>query len=816
MRQGPTHKPGLFVDPPVAEASSPTGPRLTWSFLVRFVPTTLVLIGGLTMAFLDHRDQEMDLVVGLADQALSAQDRRIQTTLRAIRADMGALLESNEITDFVNEESPASRAALTAELSRVAKWRGRYDQLRVLGLQGREVLRVHMVNRRPVAVPDAELQDKSDRYYFREALSLPRGVLYVSPVDLNVEGNQVEMPPRPVLRVAAPVMDAGGRAWGVLVLNYRAQELIDDFLAIGSSAPGDPMLVDGDGYWLAAPDPDDEWGGSLPGRGDRSLAARHPVSWRAIAGAVGGTVRTDEGLYVFRTLASNGRVPLDSVSPVATDGETPGGASQVLKLMRFVPQDELQRRSGATWALRIGAVLVLLSALGSWLLGRAAQRRAVVMERLAQSEEAQGRQLQLTETLLTALPVGVFFKDRELQYRGCNDAFLRLVGRDRDAVIGTRSSESLPLDFATRCERSDEALFAGESTFESEADIEGPGGEQRHMLTTKALLKNPEGDTWGLIGVVADVTERRRSEDLVRLYAEVFQHSADGIMITDARNRIVSVNRALCQTTGYTEEELIGRDPKMLRSELTDSALYRELWETIQREGWWQGEMQNKRKSGELRHEQVTISTVRDHVGAVHRYIAIYTDITERKENEERLRWLAHHDALTGLANRNLLEERAAYSLLRAPRDEQQVALLVIDLDRFKHVNDTLGHAKGDQLLAQVAERLSLCVRRTDTVARLGGDEFAVLLPDVHKPEDAAQVAEKIVEQLSRQFELGEDRAEIGASVGVSIAPDHGSNLAALTKAADAAMYRVKARGRNGYALCEAPPAAEGLPAAQA
>jgi diguanylate cyclase (GGDEF)-like protein/PAS domain S-box-containing protein len=286
-----------------------------------------------------------------------------------------------------------------------------------------------------------------------------------------------------------------------------------------------------------------------------------------------------------------------------------------------------------------------------------------------------------------------------------------------------------------------------------------------------------------------------------KLTARVFENAAEGVMITAPDGTILDVNRAFTQVTGYTREEAVGSTPRLLKSGRHDEQFYLRIWEALRREGHWNGEIWNRRKNGETYPEWLSINVVEDEAGAVSHYVALFSDITTTKRNEERLDRLAHYDPLTGLPNRTLFRERLEQALALAERRGAPLGLLFIDLDRFKMVNDTLGHGAGDQLLAEVARRLRRCLRRSDTAARLSGDEFVTILAEVDGAEGAKEVARKILTTMAYPFEVGGQEVFVTTSIGIAIYPHHGTDAESLVKAADLAMYDAKERGRNNYRL---------------
>ncbi|KTG17706.1 hypothetical protein AUR63_08020 [Guyparkeria sp. XI15] len=291
------------------------------------------------------------------------------------------------------------------------------------------------------------------------------------------------------------------------------------------------------------------------------------------------------------------------------------------------------------------------------------------------------------------------------------------------------------------------------------------------------------------------------SERNLQLAEKVIQTSLEGIMVTDAKGRIMRVNPAFTDLTGYQPEEVIGQSPSVLQSGRHDKAFYDRMWTTLSREGQWRGEIWNRRKNGEIYPELLTITAITDEAGEITHYAALFSDISELKENERRIRHLAYYDPLTGLPNRRLFRDRLDLAIAHAHRSEGRLAVLFIDLDHFKTINDTLGHAVGDELLEQVAAKLTGCLREDDSVARTGGDEFLALLPEIEDFEPVADVAQRIIDSLSEPVELRGRELVIGCSIGVAFYPEDGQSGEELVKHADIAMYRAKQSGRNTYSL---------------
>ena len=325
-------------------------------------------------------------------------------------------------------------------------------------------------------------------------------------------------------------------------------------------------------------------------------------------------------------------------------------------------------------------------------------------------------------------------------------------------------------------------------------------GETLWVRERAELRRDARGNLLAGLGTVQDVTEHKLAVESVRQAATVFENTGDGVMIADADNRIIAVNRAFTVITGYTPDEVIGQTPRLLRSGRHGEAYYRAMWDGVHDAGHWQGEIWNRRKNGELFPELLTLSVVRDDRGKVTNYVGVFSDISRMKETEARLQHLAHYDALTDLPNRVLLNLRLAHGVERVHRSGELLAVLFLDIDRFKNVNDSLGHPVGDELLIEIARRLRSRIRAEDTLARLGGDEFVILLDRVRHANDVADFAQEIIDLLNQSFQLASGQEVfVGASIGISLYPLDTEDATQLISDADAALYQAKEAGRNVY-----------------
>lgn len=337
-------------------------------------------------------------------------------------------------------------------------------------------------------------------------------------------------------------------------------------------------------------------------------------------------------------------------------------------------------------------------------------------------------------------------------------------------------------------------VFAGKG--EQLVEFEWSQAQQKRRTWEARVILREQDE---VVMVIRDITLRKQQEAELRLWGKVFEGSNEAILITDAQLNIILVNKTYEKIMGYTESEVLGVDTATVGARLHSHSFFRNLVHILKERGHWQGELINKRKDGEKFPTWYSISQVLNADGQPENYIAIFSDISERKKSRERIDFLAHHDSLTELPNRALLNDRLEMAINTAKRRGEKVGLLFIDLDRFKNINDSLGHTAGDQILRQTAARLSAAVRTDDTVARLGGDEFVVLLPRVRDERSLVEVAIKLREELLLPYILEDMPLHLSPSMGIAVYPDDGDNPNTLIKNADAAMYLAKEKGRNNY-----------------
>lgn len=692
--------------------------------------------------------------------------------------------QSKVIEDNLTRQLVAINLALESIISELPFWAGRPDG-RERAIRSLESMEAAMSTVRTFLVLDAKgtvtLSSREEligrnffqREYFQAPLrSLNPKIFYISSPFKTVLGNFV-------INVSRTIVGPHGEFAGVV---SAAVDPVDIQILLNSVRYADDMrtmLVHGDGQIFVSQPALAEVIGknvSVPGSFFRQhLESNRPVSYfKGIAISTG-----DRRLPVLRT-----------IQPAALAMDKP----LVVSVSRgwdalFAPWQRDVRSQLLGYLL-----VVLLSSVGLFIfLGQRARQR-LSDQRLKLATEATG--------------VGIWELDLKSRRYHWDPAMFDLLGLDPQTV-STLNNDWQRLLLPGELQRMKDATRAtikqGQA-FDLTFQIRRKDGQVRFMRN-RAVLHNDGFDASSrLIGTTEDVTERKMRETDLRIAATAFE-SHESMVITDAQGVILRVNRAFTDFFGYTAEEALGQTTRILQSGRHDPAFYAALWTGVKRDGTWQGEIWDRRKNGEVFPNWLSITAVRNDDGVVTNFVATHTDITLRKAAEDEIRHLAFYDPLTGLPNRRLLQDRLQQAVVHAKRGDHRLALMFIDLDKFKPVNDEFGHMAGDELLQAVAHRLEVCVRESDTVARIGGDEFVVLLPGIEAVQDALGVAEKIHAALKQPFALPEgQKVNISSSSGIAIYPEHGRDEATLTSHADAAMYQAKTAGRDRFVLFQDAP----------
>ncbi|MDG4719041.1 MULTISPECIES: diguanylate cyclase domain-containing protein [Thalassospira] len=630
------------------------------SFMVCFAPLSAVFLlvvsllaweGSLVREKVISDDQRYAL-----EKSISVLRERIDIVV----SDLLILSESQQVDAVIS--GTANLHQLADEFAIFSLRRGIYDQIRFLDLEGKEVVRVNYGSGIPFAVPQRELQDKSDRPYFRLAENAPRGTIYISGVDLNEEFGQIEKPIKPVIRLSAPVFDKFGERHGVVVLNMRAAPIFADVVQALQLDDAEPFVLDDDGGWILGGEEGENWSEDLTGKAIK-IGDRLPQAWESMQLGLQ-SFRVDSGFYSVQRL---------DVSDLLL-------ARNSLRSLSVIYGSDEEKSSRLN--LYVGARLPV-----------------DVLDKLLWPERG------------TLIIVSL--------------AFLFLIAIGSAAYAWTRQNQIV-------------------ASFDA------------------------------------------------RLSEQVLRASKNSVVVADQEGTILKVNPGFTAMTGYLPNEAVGKPLSFLRAQRENAEALDEILMSARANGIWEGEVRNRRKGGDFFYSNVVISAITDPTTSEVNFVEMGLDISRHMENAQELWRQANHDALTGLPNRLLFEDRLEVACGHAENEGHSVALLYIDLDGFKPVNDRYGHEIGDQVLRKVGERIKNTIRQGDTVARLGGDEFAVIADDVKGRDEAEWVAQKIAASVQRPIEIDALSITVGASIGLAIFPQDCKETVALLGLADEKMYQQK------------------------
>ncbi|HSI23085.1 MAG TPA: EAL domain-containing protein [Methylophilaceae bacterium] len=490
-----------------------------------------------------------------------------------------------------------------------------------------------------------------------------------------------------------------------------------------------------------------------------------------------------------------GKPALFAAEPVVEEVVLPGGGAW--ELAGYPSAGWGKVTQGLLMLRATGVAICLLAGLMTFSLMRNMRLRRENEQRLSESES----RLRQRNLALSATSQGVLVADKSKIITYANDAASRLTGYARNELIGNSCSMLQGPETSPETVAEMRAMLNAEQAFNGEILNYRKDGTPFWNELSITPVFDAQQRISQFVGVLRDVTERRQAEDALRVAAIVFE-AQEGMMVTDADTVIQRVNQSFTRITGYSAEEVIGKSPEFLKSGKHDAEFFRGMWGKIARDGYWQGEIWNRRKNGEIYLQWLTITAVASTQGAITHYVAGFFDITNIRDTEEKVRRLAFYDPLTLLPNRRLMIDRLSQALPASMRSNAYGAVLFIDLDDFKTLNDTRGHDVGDMLLVQVAQRLLGCVRETDTVSRFGGDEFVIMIENLGSDERTAAaqaelIGEKIRAELNQPYQLRDFEYHSSTSIGVCLFHGNELQIDELMKRADAAMYQSKRSGRN-------------------
>ena len=783
-------------------------------FLRLYLPVVVLVLVGTLIIHVRELDRHLVAIKANEASAVAVGRNLLETRLEAAARDVLLAADLPAIRRALDNPGTAELTQAAESLAAIAAADAEYQRVRWIDQSGWERTRIDRRDGKVEIVIPARLEYVGVRRYFLDAKTHAAGRVLFSPIDLSIENNEIARPYTPVMHLATALFDSANRRSGVMVINLLGAGLLDAFRANARKQRGQSMLLNREGFWLSSPNAKDEWGFAT-GAGD-SFAARNPQVWGRIAGAGNGQFIDEDGLWTFAPVAP--RISRQGPSGPSA-GEDGPRAGEYWISVSFVSNATLALPPIVVVQIWVSALLVLSGfALATYRLARSSAREHASREALARlNNELEQRVQQRTGELEIALSS---VRETESRFRGLveqsmagifilQDGRFRYVNPAFAAIFGYENPEQI-VDRALAVE-----LVAPEDRERVKALIDPPRNGNPLPEQFALLGARPDGQKVDVevyprriefqgrpaqIGLAMDVTERRRNEQRLRQAATVFESTREGVVMTDTVGIVQTINPAFTTVTGYGEAEVVGRSLKILKSGRQDDEFYRAMWQSLRGTGFWQGELWNRRKNGEIYPEWLTISAVVDARGMQTNFVGVFADLTRVKKSEQEIARLAHYDPLTGLPNRLLVTTRLESAIGRTHRRRKRGAVLHVDLDRFKDINDSLGHAAGDSLLKEVASVLKARIRESDTLARLGADEFLVLLEDIDAPEDAAAVANVLIEQLRRPFALADGhRIHTACSIGISVFPDDSANAGQLIQFADTALHQAKARGRDQF-----------------
>ncbi len=615
----------------------------------------VILLLALLLTLYNEAEQNTLEARETARVAIAANE--LDSYISLINSDLLMLAGTPALRQLALQDSPASRQAVTGLFQAFLVGKPLYNTIRYLDCRGMEIIRLNLVNGQPVAVPEAQLQNKADRYYVRETLQLAEGEIYVSPLDLSIENGQILQPHKPMIRFGTLLPDGQGQPAGVLILNLQGQILLDRFRqSMGHDYPA--LLLNRDGDWLVSPQPEQEWGFMYGQPG--GFARKEPEVWKTMQNQLSGHTRGRHGLYVYTTVQ-----PLQAADRASASPDHPD-ASYQWKVVSLIPEQALPLARLARSAVPVLGIPLLLAGLGG------------LAQLLASRQQLQQQILQaalLHQEITDNLGEGVIVLDRKGRVAEINPEGERLLGWTRQEIMGQEAHDRFhhhPASTATQCPILQVIL----------------DGQPYHS----------------------------ESEFFCRKDGQIFPVGLNAAPLTGSHGQIAGT-------------------------------------------------------------------------------VIAFRDITRLRQSQEQIRHMAYHDALTDLPNRRFLTEQ----LQRLLDEHQELALVFIDVDHFKTINDTYGHNQGDAYLKQVASLLQASIRSADLVIRQGGDEFIILLPGAVPEKNAEEVCRRLLEQFSTPITVGEQPLQVSLSLGIAVYPGSATTADGLMQQADAAMYRAKQAGRNTW-----------------
>ncbi len=756
--------------------------------IVLFVPLALGIIGIAVYTYQAEKRQELRTALLNEFTILKMGKSFIQQTLDRVEKDVQYLSQYHDFEEYIATGSAENLKHISHDFKLVMQNLRVYNQLRWIDETGMERLRINFNNGVPVLVPKQKLQNKKDRYYFSEAMQLREGETYFSKFDLNVENQKVEIPYKPMIRVATPIVNKEDDYKGIFIINYFGEELLQKFTEGTAVSRGDVMLLNDKGYWLKGVKKSDEWG-FMFNRNDLSLSHRYPSVWKRIANNEEGQFIDEKGLWTFTTVRPS--INMLGVS-------NPNIQEMKWKAVIFVPSERLYVKSNALFVtLSLYTLLGLVGAgTGSFILAYLYRKKELALNDFRKLQKK-------TEGILLSVPDIIMQVDNDKRYVWANKQGLIFFGTD---VIGKEASFYFEGEQDTY-ETVHSLLEGNIDSVYVESWQRRQDGEKRLLAWWCQTLRDEDGKITGVLSTARDITDEKtiqqslkESERKYKNLAKAMEQIDDIFYITDKFGNISYVNEAYCRHTGYTKEEIIGQNARMSKSGMHDQAFYKELWATILGGETYRNTLINRKKNDDLYYEKKTITPLKDDNQQIVGFISTGKDVTQETMLHQEVERIATIDNLTGIYNRHKFEELFTLESERSRRFGHPLSMILIDIDHFKLVNDMYGHDIGDRVLKHLAQIVQENIRKIDIFARWGGEEFLVLSPNTDF-ESIQSLAEKLrVAVANATFP---EIQHITISLGLSVFEKE-DTFSELFKRADKGLYEAKENGRNRIGIVKA------------
>ena len=605
-------------------------------------------------------------------------------------------------------------------------------------------------------------------------MQLGIGEIYTSPMTLRSDINGILLPKQPTVNFVTPLFDDNGQRKGYLEIGLDAQNIINDYRSIAGRVGNHLYLLNSDGYWLMNPQTNKEFG--FFSKDGARFSTEMPDAWQSISLSPEGQFRDDHGLFTYSTMK-----PTQTVTHAVNEYQW--------VLLAVTTNDRIKvgltaiAKSLLNVFLALTAVLVVIC----WQLAASRIQRIKTRQTLSESE-------QLNRSIVQTSAHAIIAMDDHGLILSCNLSALKLFNRTEDDAKGFKFErtfisslqQSRFLDLLHKALELQTGSHTAPETFEA-FDIQG-----YTIPVTIALSVDQWHGRKIVTAFITDNREHLKTVELQRLTEVVFRATTEGIAVTDTNNNIAAINPGFTAITGYSAEDVLTKNPRILRSGRHDTAFYQDMWAILIEKGFWRGEIWNRKKSGEIYPEEISLALVRNDDGEIIHHVAIFHDITSRKSQEQRISHQAHYDQLTELPNRYVFIDHLDREIQNFKRYGVSFALLFIDLNQFKDINDTFGHRTGDQVLQEAAKRLQDSVRESDMVARLAGDEFTVVVRAIQSAQDLSRLIAKVKAGLDGPLLVGDDQVMLSGAIGGVIYTTQLGSADDLLNAADEAMYESK------------------------